>query len=45
MALDQHGCPDFDTDQDNIPDTLDKCPNSAEDKDDFEDDDGCPAPI
>ena len=40
--MDQDGCPDFDNDQDNIPDSLDRCPNAAEDRDDFEDDDGCP---
>ena len=34
--------PDLDNDKDGIPDTLDKCPNQAEDKDGFEDEDGCP---
>jgi outer membrane protein OmpA-like peptidoglycan-associated protein len=33
-----------DTDRDDIPDNLDKCPNEAEDKDGFQDDDGCPDP-
>jgi len=32
----------LDTDGDGIPDTRDKCPNDPEDKDGFEDDDGCP---
>ncbi|EPX57790.1 putative internalin [Cystobacter fuscus DSM 2262] len=31
-----------DTDGDGIPDTADKCPTKAEDKDGFEDQDGCP---
>jgi outer membrane protein OmpA-like peptidoglycan-associated protein len=31
-----------DSDGDGIPDADDKCPNAAEDKDGFEDDDGCP---
>ena len=33
-----------DNDKDGIPDGKDKCPNEAEDKDGFEDDDGCPDP-
>jgi len=33
-----------DSDGDGIPDSLDKCPNEAEDKDGFEDGDGCPDP-
>ena len=33
-----------DTDGDGIPDTADKCPNEPEDKDGFQDDDGCPDP-
>ena len=33
---------ELDTDGDGIPDRLDRCPNEAEDKDGFEDDDGCP---
>jgi outer membrane protein OmpA-like peptidoglycan-associated protein len=32
----------LDTDGDGIPDTKDKCPNDPEDKDGFEDEDGCP---
>jgi outer membrane protein OmpA-like peptidoglycan-associated protein len=33
-----------DRDGDGIPDALDKCPDEPEDKDGFEDDDGCPDP-
>jgi OOP family OmpA-OmpF porin len=33
-----------DTDGDGIPDAQDKCPKEAEDKDGFQDDDGCPDP-
>ncbi len=33
-----------DTDRDDIPDNVDKCPNEPEDKDGFQDDDGCPDP-
>lgn len=33
-----------DSDHDGIPDEEDRCPISAEDKDQFEDDDGCPDP-
>jgi outer membrane protein OmpA-like peptidoglycan-associated protein len=33
-----------DRDHDGIPDEVDKCPNDAEDKDGFEDTDGCPDP-
>jgi outer membrane protein OmpA-like peptidoglycan-associated protein len=36
--------PSLDSDGDGIPDLKDKCPNDAEDKDGFEDDDGCPDP-
>ncbi len=36
--------PDVDTDGDGIFDRLDKCPTEPEDKDGFEDDDGCPDP-
>ncbi|MDY0000443.1 MAG: OmpA family protein [Polyangia bacterium] len=32
----------LDTDGDGIPDDKDKCPNDPEDKDGFEDEDGCP---
>ena len=33
-----------DSDGDGIPDLQDRCPNEPEDKDGFEDDDGCPDP-
>src|SRR5581483_9169557 len=33
-----------DSDGDGIPDDVDKCPNAPEDKDGFEDSDGCPDP-
>jgi outer membrane protein OmpA-like peptidoglycan-associated protein/opacity protein-like surface antigen len=33
-----------DSDGDGIPDAIDKCPNDPEDKDGFEDSDGCPDP-
>jgi outer membrane protein OmpA-like peptidoglycan-associated protein len=35
---------DGDKDGDGIPDSLDKCPEEPEDKDGFEDSDGCPDP-
>ena len=35
---------DRDTDGDGIVDSLDKCPNEPEDKDLYQDDDGCPDP-
>jgi len=35
---------EVDTDGDGIPDVRDKCPTKPEDKDGFEDDDGCPDP-
>jgi len=35
---------DVDTDGDGIPDSKDKCPKEAEDKDGFQDEDGCPDP-
>jgi len=34
--------PDADRDHDGIPDRLDRCPDEPEDKDGWEDDDGCP---
>jgi hypothetical protein len=34
--------PAFDQDNDGIPDVRDKCPNLPEDRDGFEDEDGCP---
>ncbi|WP_254614900.1 OmpA family protein [Myxococcus sp. CA056] len=33
-----------DSDGDNVPDVRDRCPNEAEDKDGFQDSDGCPDP-
>lgn len=36
------GGPDEDTDLDGLPNHLDKCPNKAEDKDGWQDKDGCP---
>ena len=36
--------PPADTDKDGILDVVDKCPNDPEDKDNFEDADGCPDP-
>ncbi len=42
-----HGCPvttESDRDGDGIPDSVDKCPDQPEDKDGFEDEDGCPDP-
>ncbi|HET9990239.1 MAG TPA: OmpA family protein [Kofleriaceae bacterium] len=35
---------DVDSDGDGIPDSKDKCPKEAEDKDGFQDEDGCPDP-
>ena len=35
---------DLDSDGDGIPDSKDKCPKEAEDKDGFQDEDGCPDP-
>jgi outer membrane protein OmpA-like peptidoglycan-associated protein len=35
---------DGDADGDGIPDSIDKCPNEPEDKDMFDDQDGCPDP-
>jgi outer membrane protein OmpA-like peptidoglycan-associated protein len=36
--------PNADLDHDGIPDRLDRCPNEPEDRDGFEDEDGCPDP-
>jgi uncharacterized protein (TIGR03382 family) len=36
--------PDGDADGDGIPDSIDKCPHEPEDKDGFQDADGCPDP-
>jgi outer membrane protein OmpA-like peptidoglycan-associated protein len=33
-----------DSDGDGVPDDVDRCPNNAEDKDGYQDDDGCPDP-
>jgi OOP family OmpA-OmpF porin len=39
----KQGCPiDADRDGDGIPDSRDKCPDDPEDRDGFQDDDGCP---
>ncbi|MGQ0508159.1 MAG: OmpA family protein [Myxococcaceae bacterium] len=38
------GCPDLDVDGDKIVDRKDKCPQDAEDVDQFQDEDGCPDP-
>ncbi|MBI3179162.1 MAG: OmpA family protein, partial [Deltaproteobacteria bacterium] len=40
------GCPviDKDTDGDGLMDSVDQCPNDPEDKDGFQDEDGCPDP-
>lgn len=34
--------PEYDRDHDGIPDSVDKCPDVPEDKDGFQDEDGCP---
>jgi len=41
-----NGCPELpkDSDNDGLLDNVDKCPNDPEDKDGFEDEDGCPDP-
>jgi outer membrane protein OmpA-like peptidoglycan-associated protein len=44
---DNQGCPreaPKDSDGDGIPDDIDRCPADPEDRDGFEDDDGCPDP-
>lgn len=38
------GCPDPDNDGDGVPDVRDLCPVQPEEKDGFEDQDGCPGP-
>ena len=40
---DTDGCPEYDNDDDGVPDADDRCPE-PEDEDSFEDDDGCPDP-
>jgi outer membrane protein OmpA-like peptidoglycan-associated protein len=45
--ISNQGCPVVtarDRDGDGIPDELDKCPDQPEDKDGFQDEDGCPEP-
>lgn len=42
LALSYQHVPPPDSDNDGIPDNLDACPDLAEDKDNFEDKDGCP---
>ncbi len=45
--LSNQGCPEDttkDRDGDGIPDVLDRCPDQPEDKDGFQDEDGCPDP-
>jgi outer membrane protein OmpA-like peptidoglycan-associated protein len=44
IAAIQASARDRDTDCDGIADVDDKCPNAAEDRDGFQDDDGCPDP-
>jgi len=41
-----HGCPKsmLDGDGDGVPDSVDRCPRAPEDKDGFQDADGCPDP-
>jgi outer membrane protein OmpA-like peptidoglycan-associated protein len=41
-GIEPHGCPDKDPDKDGIYDPEDKCPNEPENKNGFEDMDGCP---
>ncbi len=38
------GCPNLDTDNDGVPNGPDKCATEKEDRDGFEDEDGCPEP-
>ena len=42
---DNGGCPDKDSDGDGVVDRLDKCPQQAETKNNYQDDDGCPDEI
>jgi len=42
LRLSTHKEGEFDTDGDGIPDIYDLCPEEKEDRDGFEDDDGCP---
>ncbi|MCA9618017.1 MAG: hypothetical protein KC731_03285, partial [Myxococcales bacterium] len=41
---DEDGCPDWDNDDDGVPDGEDQCGEEREDEDGFKDDDGCPDP-
>jgi outer membrane protein OmpA-like peptidoglycan-associated protein len=41
---DYFGCTEADSDNDGIPDGLDKCPNEPEDMDGYQDQDGCDDP-
>jgi outer membrane protein OmpA-like peptidoglycan-associated protein len=43
-AAEREELPPADTDGDGIPDSNDRCPDEPEDRDGFEDDDGCPDP-
>ena len=36
--------PELDSDKDSVDDDMDRCPNEPEDRDGFQDDDGCPDP-
>jgi hypothetical protein len=42
FEVDGEGCVSDDKDNDGIPNALDKCPTQPEDKNGFEDEDGCP---
>ena len=42
VTVAEEGCPDLDRDADHIIDSLDRCPEQAEDFDYFQDEDGCP---
>jgi outer membrane protein OmpA-like peptidoglycan-associated protein len=44
LAASARAAPGGDRDGDGIPDSRDKCPDVPEDRDGFEDDDGCPDP-
>jgi hypothetical protein len=44
MEIEGETCVSTDKDGDGIPNALDKCPTEPEDKDGFEDEDGCPDP-
>jgi hypothetical protein len=42
MEQERDGCVSIDKDGDGIPNAIDRCPDQPEDKNGFEDDDGCP---